>query len=67
MNTKTVIKLTTTQHKLYESLNTKSDKIRMLDSLGYSRSLISKYIQIRYQHVRNVLITPIKNPNKFKK
>ncbi len=64
MNEKTVIKLTTKQNKLFESLNT-SDKIRMLDSLNYSRSLISKYINKRYQHVRNVLITPIKNMKKF--
>ena len=39
-----------------------STKIRYLDSVGYSRSQISKKLNIIYQHVRNVLITPITNP-----
>jgi hypothetical protein len=39
---------------------TKSSKIRTLYSMNYSRSQISKLLNIRYQHVRNVLITPIK-------
>ena len=43
-------------------LTTTSSKIRFLDSKGISRSGISKILNIRYQHVRNVLITPIKNP-----
>lgn len=38
----------------------KSDKIRSLASLGYSRSRIAKALDIRYQHVRNVLISPPK-------
>jgi AbrB family looped-hinge helix DNA binding protein len=37
-------------------LATKSDKIRALDRLGYSRSAIAAFLGIRYQHVRNVLV-----------
>ena len=44
------------------SLPTKSSKIRKLDSMGWSRGDISRTLEIRYQHVRNVLITPVKNP-----
>lgn len=39
---------------------TKSSAIRKLDAQKYSRGEISKMLNIRYQHVRNVLITPIK-------
>jgi len=39
---------------------TKSSQIRYLHSLGHSRSSIATHLNIRYQHVRNVLITPIK-------
>ena len=46
--------------KELESLNTISSKIRFLNGKGYSRSMIAKNLNIRYQHVRNVLITPIK-------
>lgn len=41
-----------------KDLKTKSDKIRVLDRLGASRSQIADYLQIRYQHVRNVLVAP---------
>jgi len=41
-----------------KGLTTKSDKIRKLASLGASRSEIASYLNIRYQHVRNVLIAP---------
>lgn len=37
-------------------LNTKSDKIRALYREGYSRSEIRRFLGIRYQHVRNVLV-----------
>jgi hypothetical protein len=40
---------------------TKSAKIRYLNSLGWSRGDIARHLEIRYQHVRNVLITPVKN------
>lgn len=42
-----------------EGLNI-SQKIRKLDSEGFSRGQIAKYLNKRYQHVRNVLVTPIK-------
>ena len=38
----------------------KSYKIRKLSEIGCKRSEISKLLNIRYQHVRNVLITPLK-------
>lgn len=37
-----------------------SQKIRTLNSIGVSRSQIAKVLDKRYQHVRNVLTTPIK-------
>ena len=37
-------------------LTTKSDKIRALYREGYSRSEIRRFLGIRYQHVRNVLV-----------
>jgi len=46
--------------KLVKELGTKSAVIRKLNADGLSRSDISKVMKIRYQHVRNVLITPIK-------
>ena len=39
----------------FESLPTKSAKIRYLDSKGMSRAAIAKKMNIIYQHVRNVL------------
>jgi AbrB family looped-hinge helix DNA binding protein len=35
---------------------TKSDKIRALSQAGYSRAEIARHLDIRYQHVRNVLV-----------
>jgi len=46
--------------KQLATLETVSAKIRYLDSKGYTRSQIAKKLNKRYQHVRNVLITPIK-------
>jgi antitoxin component of MazEF toxin-antitoxin module len=34
---------------------TKADKIRALNAAGYSRAGISRFLGVRYQHVRNVL------------
>lgn len=42
------------------SHKTTSGKVRFLTSLGIDRSEIAKILNIRYQHVRNVQITPIK-------
>jgi hypothetical protein len=49
----------------YEELDTKGLKnksqiIRYLDAEGYSRSAIALFLNVRYQHVRNVLVTPLK-------
>lgn len=46
--------------KLVESLVTKSAKIRLLAADGVSTSEIAKVLDIRYQHVRNVLTTQLK-------
>lgn len=45
---------------LPEGLTTMSSKIRYLDSTGMPRGAIAKTLGIRYQWVRNVLITPVK-------
>ncbi len=41
---------------LVGGLKTKSDQIRALANVGYTRAEISKILNIRYQHVRNVLV-----------
>lgn len=41
-------------------LTTTSSKIRFLTSKGLTRSMIAKKLQIRYQHVRNVQLQPLK-------
>lgn len=45
---------------LPEGVKTTSDKIRFFASQGFSKSTIASMLNIRYQHVRNVLITPLK-------
>ena len=42
--------------EITQGLTTKSDKIRALAQAGYDRTEISKILDIRYQHVRNVLL-----------
>jgi len=42
------------------NLVTTSSKIRALLAEGYNRSEVSKILEIRYQHVRNVELMPIK-------
>ena len=42
-----------------DGMNT-SQKIRALHAEGFDRGAIAKHLGKRYQHVRNVLITPIK-------
>jgi AbrB family looped-hinge helix DNA binding protein len=46
--------------ELTKGLTTKSDKIRALSESGYSRGEIAKFLGIRYQHVRNVLVQSAK-------
>ena len=43
-----------------ESFGGVSKAIRGLIALGYSRGETAKTLDKRYQHVRNVLITPVK-------
>lgn len=42
--------------KIVAGLPTKSAKIRALGKAGYARADIARYLRIRYQHVRNVLV-----------
>jgi hypothetical protein len=42
------------------SLQTTAAKVRFLDSEGYDKGDISRILNIRYQWVRNVLLTPLK-------
>ena len=42
--------------ELTKGLKTKSAKIRALSESGYSRGDIARFLGIRYQHVRNVLM-----------
>ena len=54
-------KVTVTHEELEaKGLKNKSQVIRYLDSEGFSRSAIAGFLNVRYQHVRNVLITPLK-------
>lgn len=40
-------------------LKTTSGKVRFLDAQGMTRGAIAKKLGIRYQWVRNVLVTPV--------
>ena len=55
-------KLTKAQTSKLDKLPSTSAKIRYLTSLDWTRSQIKDKLNIRYQHVRNVQITPVKNP-----
>jgi hypothetical protein len=43
-------------------LKNKSQIIRYLDREGYAPKAIAKFLDVRYQHVRNVLVNPPKRP-----
>jgi AbrB family looped-hinge helix DNA binding protein len=43
---------------LTRDLPTKAAKIRKLAAAGVTRADIARFLEIRYQHVRNVLVTP---------
>jgi len=60
---KTAPKLTKVQEEMLAKLTTTSSKIRYLDKQNYTRGDISRILDIRYQHVRNVLTQPLKNSN----
>lgn len=47
----------TPQAEVIRGLSTTSAKIRALAEAGYDRTEISKILDIRYQHVRNVLVS----------
>jgi uncharacterized lipoprotein YehR (DUF1307 family) len=53
-------KLTKEQTKALEGFKTVSEKIRFLNKEGITNSNISRLLNKRYQHVRNVLETPLK-------
>ena len=65
MSTKKTFEFTSSTGKVYyipvkyKSLTTVSSIIRQMTKDGFSRGNISKSTGIRYQHVRNVLITPV--------
>ena len=42
--------------EIVRGLQTTADKIRALANAGYDRTEIAKFLNIRYQHVRNVLV-----------
>lgn len=48
--------------KFIKECGTKSAAIRKLLAEGKSRGEVAKMLKIRYQHVRNVAITPVKKP-----
>ncbi len=54
--------LSSAQETEFKNLPTKSAKIRFLNAQGWKRGDIAKRLGIRYQHVRNVLVMPVKNP-----
>ena len=58
---KAAVKLSKAQQEHLDTLTQMSTRIRYLNAEGYSRGDISRALGIRYQWVRNVLITPLKN------
>ena len=58
---KTAPKLSKDLQAELDAMTQTSTKIRFLSSKGFSRGDISRALGIRYQWVRNVLITPLKN------
>lgn len=46
----------------FEPETSKSQMIREMHAAGHSKADIAKAMDVRYQHVRNVLITPLKRP-----
>lgn len=52
--------MTAEQQTALDSIKTVSGQIRYLDSIGMSRGQIAKKLGKLYQHVRNVLTTPLK-------
>ena len=44
--------------EVVKNLSTTADKIRALDEAGFERADIARFLDKRYQHVRNVLVAP---------
>lgn len=63
-NTKKTKTTATTVEFDLSKFASKSAAIRHLAAEGKSRSEIAKLLNIRYQHVRNVLETPLKRKDK---
>jgi hypothetical protein len=53
-------KLSVEQNAILAETVNKSVKIRKLLASGMNRSQVAKALNIRYQHVRNVELTPLK-------
>lgn len=53
--------------RIVEGMTKKADKIRALYLQGYSRSEIYKFLGVRYQHVRNVLVRSGYNETKLER
>ena len=62
MTRKTNAKLSKDQRTKLATFSTKSGQIRYLNSLDWTRGDIHRHLGVLYQHVRNVLITPVKTP-----
>jgi hypothetical protein len=58
----TKIELSKTQQAKFDELKTISAQIRYLAAEGFKTGPIAKYMGKRYQHIRNVLTTPLKRP-----
>lgn len=54
------VQVESTEDKELLACTTVSSKIRLLTSRGLTRSVIAKTLNIRYQHVRNVQLQPLK-------
>lgn len=52
--------------ELLKECGTKSTMIRRLHSEGFKKARIAQFMDIRYQHVRNVLLEPIKKTDGLK-
>jgi bifunctional DNA-binding transcriptional regulator/antitoxin component of YhaV-PrlF toxin-antitoxin module len=44
--------------EITQNMKTASEKIRALDDAGFERADIARFLDTRYQHVRNVLVGP---------
>lgn len=61
---KTAPKLKSEVQKELDAIESVSNKIRYLDKAGFTRADISRILNKRYQHVRNVLEEDKKKGNK---